>query len=365
MNTLITGNLGYVGAGVVEHLRTCFPHSVLAGYDAGYFAHCTTGVAALPERHLDRQHLGDVRELDPRALADVEGVVHLAAVSNDPIGNRYRDVTLAINHRASVEVARRAKAAGVRCFVLASSCSVYGSAENGLTTEESAVAPLTAYATSKALAEADLRELADDTFTVTCLRFATACGMSDRLRLDLVLNDFVAGAVASGRIGILSDGTPWRPLIHVRDMARGFAWALQRTTAAGGPFLAINVGSDEWNHQVRDLAEAVAAVMPGVDVTIGADAPPDRRSYRVGFGRYREMAPDHQPRVGLRQAIEELVAGLERMGFDDAGFRDSQLVRLRALERLRDVGLIDADLRWRSPAPSPEGAGVGLAETAG
>src|SRR5581483_1059581 len=180
-----------------------------------------------------------------------------AALSNDPMGNRYEEVTLEINYRASVELARRAKRAGVRSFAFASSCSVYGTADSGPRNEKSEVNPLTAYARSKVMTEADLERLADDSFTVTALRFATACGMSDRLRLDLVLNDFVAGAVASGKITILSDGTPWRPLINVEDMARAFEWAVGRPSTNGGSFVVVNTGSNRWNYQVRDLAEAV------------------------------------------------------------------------------------------------------------
>ena len=165
----------------------------------------------------------------------MDAIVHLAGVSNDPIGNTFEDVTLAINHRATVELAGRAKAAGVGAFVFASSCSIYGQADDAPRVEESELGPLTAYARSKALAERDLAPLADDRFRVTCLRFATACGMSDRLRLDLVLNDFVASAIATGRIDIMSDGTPWRPLIHVADMARAIDWAIDRPGQEDGP----------------------------------------------------------------------------------------------------------------------------------
>ena len=158
------------------------------------------------------------------------------------------------------------------------------------------------------------------TFAVTSLRFATACGMSDRLRLDLVLNDFVAGAHAFREITLLSDGTPWRPLIHVRDMARAIDWALERATDRSGAFLAVNTGSDEWNYQIRQLADAVAEIVPGVEVSVQEDAAPDARSYKVSFARFRELAPEHQPQVGLQEAIEDLSAGLERMGFSDSGF---------------------------------------------
>jgi nucleoside-diphosphate-sugar epimerase len=343
---LVTGNMGYVGPVVVEHLRAARPDAELYGLDTGFFAQCLTGTDLLPERRLDCQWFGDVRHPPAGALDGVDGVAHLAGISNDPIGNTYETPTLEINHRATVELARAAKAAGARSFVFASSCSIYGLAEDGLRTEDSETAPLTAYAKSKLLAERDLAELADERFAVTSLRFATACGMSDRLRLDLVLNDFVAGAHAFREITILSDGTPWRPLIHVRDMARAIDWALDRTADNGGAYLAVNAGSDEWNYQIRQLADAVAAIVPDVNVSVREDAAPDSRSYKVSFARFRELAPDHQPQVGLPEAIEDLSAGLGRMGFHDPDFRNSELVRLRVLENLRGEGLVNEALEW-------------------
>jgi nucleoside-diphosphate-sugar epimerase len=351
---LITGNMGYVGPVVVEYLRDARPDAHLSGLDTGFFGHCLTGTTVLPERRLDCQWFGDVRR-PPAGALDVDAVVHLAGVSNDPIGTTYEEATLDVNHRATVELARGARDAGARAFVFASSCSVYGLAEEGLRTEESKTGPLTAYARSKLLAEEGLAELADDAFAVTSLRFATACGMSDRLRLDLVLNDFVAGAYAFREITLLSDGTPWRPLIHVRDMARAIDWALERPAARGGAFLALNTGSDEWNYQIRELAEAVAGIVPGVEVSIREDAAPDARSYRVGFELFRELASEHQPRVGLAEAIQDLSAGLERMGFHDPDFRNSALMRLRVLDDLRRAGLVNESLEWAQPAPVGRG----------
>lgn len=351
MRILVTGNMGYLGPVVVEHLRERRPEAHLAGLDTGFFAHCLTGTAVLPEHRLDCQWFGDVRRPPAGCLDAIDAVVHLAGVSNDPIGTTYEEATLDVNHRATVELARAAREAGARAFVFASSCSVYGLAEEGLRTEESETGPLTAYARSKLLAEEGLAGLADDDFPVTSLRFATACGMSDRLRLDLVLNDFVAGAYAFREITLLSDGTPWRPLIHVRDMARAIDWALDRPADHGGAFLALNAGSNDWNFQIRRLAEAVAEIVPGVAVGVREDAAPDARSYRVGFGRFRELAPDHQPEVGLDEAIEDLAAGLERMGFDDPDFRDSPLMRLRVLDDLRRAGLVTETLEWAQATP--------------
>ncbi|GAC1376163.1 MAG: SDR family oxidoreductase [Hymenobacter sp.] len=356
---LITGNMGYVGPGVVGHLRRTFPHAELIGYDLGFFAHCLTGVSRLPESRLDRQIFGDVRALPPDLLAGVDAVVHLAAISNDPMGTAYEDVTLEINHRAGIALAQRAKASGVRSFVFASSCSMYGLGGDEAKTETSALNPLTAYARSKVASERDLAPLADDTFRVTCLRFATACGWSDRLRLDLVLNDFVASAVATGEITILSDGTPWRPLIHVLDMARAIDWAVEREAERGGAFLAVNAGSDRWNYRVRELAEAVAEQLPGTSVRLNPDAAPDLRSYRVNFGLFRHLAPDCQPRHDLPQTIGELHHKLVEMGFQDPNFRSSRLMRLRVLTALREQRELTKDLTW-APALPPATPGVPL-----
>lgn len=339
--------MGYVGPGVVQELRASYPRARLLGFDMGYFASVLSGADIMPECRVDVQYFGDVRRPPPDLMRDVDVVVHLAAISNDPMGNRFEQVTLDINHRATVEMARVAKSAGASGFILASSCSVYGFAGDAPRTEASVVAPLTAYARSKVLAEQDLMGLADDRFQITCLRFPTACGLSERLRLDLVLNDFVAAAVASKTIRILSDGTPWRPLIHVRDMARAIDWAVGRD---GDTFLTVNVGDDEANYQVRDLAEAVAKVVPGIETWVNPEAAPDRRSYRVSFARYRELAPRHQPRYRLLDTIEELVNGLKRMGFDDADFRSSRFIRLNVLSALRQRGLIDEDLMWTPAA---------------
>jgi nucleoside-diphosphate-sugar epimerase len=338
--------MGYVGPMVVAHLRRTLPEATLIGFDTGYFGHCLTTTGALPERLLDAQHFGDVRALEAGLLAGIDAVVHLAAISNDPMGVRFEAVTDAINHRASLRLAELARAAGVRRFVFASSCSVYGLAEGGARREGDAVNPLTAYARSKIATEQGLAQMERGDMVVTCLRFATACGFSPRLRLDLVLNDFVAGALAAGEITVLSDGSPWRPLIEVRDMARAIEWALGRNVAAGGDCLVVNAGSDAWNVQVRDLAHAVAAAIPGTRVSINTDAPPDGRSYRVDFSLFRRLAPAHQPRIALEEAVAGLRDGLLVMGFADAAFRDSQHIRLRVLDRLRATGGLDEALHW-------------------
>jgi nucleoside-diphosphate-sugar epimerase len=349
MKILITGNLGYIGPVVARHLREARPDSTLVGLDIGYYAGCASAALDRPEAGIDVQFYGDVRRFPDEALRGVDAVVHLAAISNDPIGNRFEDVTLDINHRATIELAGLARAAGVRAFVFASSCSMYGLADDKPRTESSPLNPLTAYARSKVFAERDLAPLAGAGFAVTCLRFSTACGWSERLRLDLVLNDFVAGAVASGEISILSDGTPWRPLIDVRDMARAFDWAVSRPAGPGTEFLAVNVGRNEANYQVRDLAEAVAAEIPGTRVRINPNAPPDKRSYRVNFDLFARLAPGHQPAVGLRDSIRGVKAGLEEIGFRDPDFRSSRFMRLNILTELRKKGLLDDQLKWTRP----------------
>lgn len=350
MKVLITGNMGYVGPVAVKHLRERHPDWRLLGYDAGYMAHCLTGAGCLPERYLDVQHFGDVRNVEPETLEGIDAVVHLAAISNDPLGKAYEDVTYEVNWRAAVRIAEMARNAGARNFVFASSCSIYGAADTPRD-EDAELNPLTAYARSKVQAEQDLSELATADFRVTSLRFPTACGMSDRLRLDLVLNDFVASALATGRIQILSDGTPWRPLINVKDMARAMDWALQRQRA--GEFLAVNVGRTDWNYQVRELAEAVAGKIPGTDIDVNSEAMPDKRSYRVDFSRYRELAQGYLPEVPLEGSIEELSAALRGMRFSDGEFRQGEFMRLRVLNGLQEKGYLDGSLRWQ-PMSSEE-----------
>jgi nucleoside-diphosphate-sugar epimerase len=338
--------MGYVGPPVVNQLRCSDPDGILVGLDIGYFGNCITGSTMLPECRMNLHYFGDIRTFPNEALKGVDAVVHLAGISNDPIGNRFEEVTQDINHRASIDLAKKAKKAGVKSFVFASSCSMYGAAEDSARTEQSPLNPLTAYAKSKVLTEKDLEPLAGEGFKITCLRFATACGWSDRLRLDLVLNDFVAGAVASGRITILSDGTPWRPLINVKDMARAIDWAIAREVSSGGEFLAVNVGSDEWNYQVKDLAEAVAKVIPGTVITINKNAQPDKRSYKVNFDLFKKLAPGHQPKVSLQESILELKEGLESIGFKDSEFRNSKYMRLTILTQLQEQGLLNEKLQW-------------------
>jgi nucleoside-diphosphate-sugar epimerase len=346
MKILITGNMGYIGPLVIRRLRASYPDAVLTGFDIGYFGSCITGAEILPECRVDIQYFADMRQFPADILNGVDAIVHLAGISNDPIGSRFEEVTLDINYRASIDLARKAKEKEVKSFIFASSCSMYGSADDSARTETSPLNPLTAYARSKALTEKDLEPLASEQFKITSLRFSTACGWSDRLRLDLVLNDFVASAVASKRITILSDGTPWRPLINVKDMARAIDWAVGRQMDCGGKYLAVNVGSDRWNYQVKDLANAVAQAIPGVDVSLNKDAQPDKRSYRVNFELFGKLAPAYQPAVSLNESIRELKDGLEAIRFKDGEFRESKHMRLKVLTELQEKGLLDEKLQW-------------------
>lgn len=351
MKFLITGNMGYVGPSVVKQLRQSYPDATIDGLDVGFFAQCLTTGGTVPERHLDRQIFRDVRDVVDSDLAGYDAVVLLAAISNDPMGERFGDITFAINQHAAVEIGRAASRAGVRNLVFASSCSVYGIAEGGARRETDAVNPMTAYAASKIGAEVGLSEI-DSDMVITCLRFATACGMSDRLRLDLVLNDFVASALTTGKITVLSDGTPWRPLIDVADMARAIEWAATRKAAAGGRYLVVNAGGDTANYQVRELAIAVAEAVEGCSVAINEQAPVDSRSYRVDFSLFSKLAPDYLPLTSLATSITRLVTGLRTIGFADPDFRSSALIRLQILKKFLEDGVLSSGFRWLDQGPS-------------
>jgi len=342
---LVTGNLGYIGPVLTKYFRR---HSVcdkIIGVDRGFFENCITVPEAEMLRHnADVQFYEDVRCLSPELFENVDAVVHLAALSNDPIGKEYESITQAINAEGSISVAKMAKQQGVGNFVFASSCSVYGCAEDRKRNETSSLDPLTAYARSKVETESRLKELADENFIVTCHRFATACGMSPRLRLDLVLNDFLASTVACGEIKILSDGSPWRPLIDVEDMARAMSWSVSRNPDNGGVYCVVNTGSDRWNYQIKDLALAVQRSFPETKVAINEHAEPDKRSYQVDFSLYEKLAPEFQPTVSLEESVKRIYQGLKTIDFEDKHFRESTLIRLQMLARLRKRNIIDQDL---------------------
>ena len=339
---LILGNLGYVGPELTKLLRETHPSSHITGFDCGYFSKFYTTDLFSPDNFLDVQLYGDVRQCDNLDLSQYDAIIALAAISNDPIGNKFETLTIDVNCDSLVKIAKRAKDQGVKSFVFASSCSVYGFAEEGDRTEVSDVNPLTAYAKSKVKAEVELAKVASSDFKVTCLRFATACGMSDRLRLDLVLNDFVACAIANNHIEILSDGKPWRPLINVKDMGLAIDWAMNRESI--NPYVLVNAGSNDWNYQVFELANAVKEVFPSITISINENAAPDKRSYRVNFDEFKRIAPNHQPLHNLKQTILELKEGLEKINFNDKNFRNSNLIRLNVINQLIEKEIVDKDL---------------------
>jgi nucleoside-diphosphate-sugar epimerase len=347
LKVFITGNMGYVGPVLNRVLMELFPKIEIVGFDAGFFGHSLTGADFTPEQGVSVQYFGDVRDIQPAMLNGVDAIVHLAGVSNDPIGHEFEDVTQEINRRASVRLAEMASSAGVKNYVFASSCSMYGQADERARKESDPTNPLTAYARSKIGTEDDLKNMNLGGMVVTSLRFATACGWSTRLRLDLVLNDFVACAITSGEITVLSDGTPWRPLIDVEDMSRAIAWAMSRDKDTGGQFLAINAGSNKSNYQVKDLANAVASLIPNTKISINKNALSDKRSYSVDFSLYESVAPAFQPVVSLEESIHRLHNGLMKMNFVDKHFRQSPFMRLNTLRKHMTEGRLGKDLRWK------------------
>jgi nucleoside-diphosphate-sugar epimerase len=339
MKVLVTGHHGYIGS-VLTPLVAAAGHDV-TGLDAYLYRGCDLGPPVDWSHALER----DVRDVTVEDLAAYDAVVHLAALSNDPIGDLNPDWTYDINLDGSVDLARRAREAGVGCFVFASSCSMYGAAaEDELVSEDAPLRPLTAYAESKVRAEEALFELAGPGFAPVSMRNATAYGASPRLRLDIVLNNLVGWAHTTGAINLQSDGTAWRPLVHVRDIAAATIALLEAPTdvVRGQAF---NIGSAEQNYRIRDLADVVKQVMPGCEVTFAEGAGTDPRSYRVDFAKLERAFPALVLEWTARRGAEELVeayrdAGLTREEFD--GYR---YVRLRQLRRLLDAGELDDGLR--------------------
>ena len=347
MNILITGNTGYIGPVVISALKKKYPHYKYIGIDTGFFVHNLMTNDELPDRKFNVQYWEDVRNIPINIFDNIDAVIHLAAISNDPMGNKFEKVTNDINLEASINIAKLSKKAGVKNFVFASSCSVYGFAGEDAKTENDELNPLTAYAKSKIGVEDRVKDIASEKFIVTSLRFATACGWSPRLRLDLVLNDFVASAISSGTIEILSDGTPWRPLINVSDMARAMDWAMHRKIENGGKYISVNIGKESWNYQVKQIAEAICDIIPKTNLSIDVNAQPDKRSYKVDFSLFRQLAPDYQPIKNLDQTIKEIYGGLQNIGFNDKKFRDSKYMRLNSLNYLIKNNILDNDLNWR------------------
>ncbi|MDB2528257.1 SDR family oxidoreductase [Alphaproteobacteria bacterium] len=346
MNVLITGNQGYIGPVLAEQLKKFYEEIKIIGFDTGFFSNFTTSYLIPPDRYIDQQFTGDLRDIDESLLDQIDAVIHLAAISNDPIGNEFEHVTHDINIDATVRLLEKARDACVGSFVFASSCSVYGKTGRKMRTENDQTNPLTAYAKSKIETEkaAFASDLGDMVFT--SLRFATACGWSPRLRLDLVLNDFVASALTTNSINIFSDGLPFRPLIDVKDMAQALNWAIQRGACNGGNKLIVNAGSNKANYQVFELAQEVAKQIEGTDIAVLGENGNDNRSYQVDFSKYADLAPEFQPTVGIDQSIEMLTKGLSELHFSDTNFHNSNYMRLNSLKNMINAQHLSNDLRW-------------------
>jgi nucleoside-diphosphate-sugar epimerase len=325
-------------------------HDVV-GLDNYLYEDCTFGddVADVPALRMD------VRDVTAAQLEGFEAVLHLAAISNDPLGDLQPGTTFDINHRAASRLAQKAKEAGVSRFIFSSSCSLYGQAGDEFLDEEAAFNPVTPYGESKVLAELDMRKLADDDFSPTYLRNATAYGVSPRLRGDLVVNNLVGYAVTTGEVLIKSDGTPWRPLVHIEDISRAFLAVLHAPRDVVHD-RAFNVGQTEENYRISEVAEIVEAVVPGSRVQYAEGGGPDLRCYRVNCDRLAELVPAYRPAWTVQRGVEELFEAFTRHSITLEDFESSRFLRLKHVRELQEQGMLDEQLRRREPAL--EGAGA-------
>ncbi|MEB3882586.1 NAD-dependent epimerase/dehydratase family protein [Lyngbya sp. CCY1209] len=338
MKLLVTGHKGYIGTVLVPMLLA-HKHE-LVGLDSDLFEQCTfgEGIPDIPEIRKD------IRDVEREDVEGFDAVLHLAGLSNDPLGNLNPELTYEINHQASVKLAKLAKEAGVPRYIFSSSCSNYGAGGEDWLTEESPFNPVTPYGTSKVKVEQDVSQLADDNFSPTFLRNATAYGVSPRLRFDLVLNNLVAWAFTTGRVYIKSDGTPWRPIVHIEDISRAFIAALHapREVVHNQAF---NVGRNEDNYRIRDLANIVEEIVPNCTIEYAADGGPDKRCYRVNCSKILEALPEFKPQWNARRGAEELYAAYQKIGLTLEEFEGERYKRIAHIQKLLSEGTLDANLR--------------------